>query len=412
MQELFRVEALSQQRQRLFGDVVITTGRGSTIFAGAMVLVGAGLLLCGLMGRYPRTEVAAGSVVTSIPSTKIMTPRAGLATRVAVRDGQLVKAGDVLAAVSTDATLEDGHAAGTDSVASIDRQIAITAQQRLLLDTTFNEERARLKDQIAANRREHADLQAQINLQSEILASARMIHERMATVAANGYVSRFDLERRRQEMLRAEQELRQLQQQDSGNGGRRADLEAQALRLTSEREKQIAELGTARENFSQQRSQTQGQATFLITAPSAGRISALNAAVGRSVDPRIPLMTVVPDNARFEAELYAPSRAVGFVRAGQTVKVMYDAFPYRQFGAFDGTIINVSRSISLPNEIDVPVRLEEAVYRIRVRLPQQSIPSAGGGLQSGMTLKANIILEQRSFVDWLLEPLRAVKNRT
>lgn len=412
MQELFRVEALSQQRQRLFGDVVITTGRGSTIFAGAMVLVGAGLLLCGLMGRYPRTEVAAGSVVTSIPSTKIMTPRAGLATRVAVRDGQLVKAGDVLAAVSTDATLEDGHAAGTDSVASIDRQIAITAQQRLLLDTTFNEERARLKDQIAANRREHADLQAQINLQSEILASARMIHERMATVAANGYVSRFDLERRRQEMLRAEQELRQLQQQDSGNGGRRADLEAQALRLTSEREKQIAELGTARENFSQQRSQTQGQATFLIIAPSAGRISALNAAVGRSVDPRIPLMTVVPDNARFEAELYAPSRAVGFVRAGQTVKVMYDAFPYRQFGAFDGTIINVSRSISLPNEIDVPVRLEEAVYRIRVRLPQQSIPSAGGGLQSGMTLKANIILEQRSFVDWLLEPLRAVKNRT
>ena len=33
-------------------------------------------------------------------------------------------------------------------------------------------------------------------------------------------------------------------------------------------------------------------------------------------------------------------------------------------------------------------------------------------LQSGMTLTAHVILERRSFFDWLLQPLHAVRNRT
>ena len=34
------------------------------------------------------------------------------------------------------------------------------------------------------------------------------------------------------------------------------------------------------------------------------------------------------------------------------------------------------------------------------------------GLQPGMTLKANIVLERQSFLAWLLQPLNAVLKRT
>jgi membrane fusion protein len=64
--------------------------------------------------------------------------------------------------------------------------------------------------------------------------------------------------------------------------------------------------------------------------------------------------------------------------------------------------------------VDAPVKIDTPVYRIRVALPQQVVQAYGGGavLQPGMTLQANIVLERRSFLQWLLDPVMAVKNRT
>jgi membrane fusion protein len=40
----------------------------------------------------------------------------------------------------------------------------------------------------------------------------------------------------------------------------------------------------------------------------------------------------VPSGARLLAHLYAPSSAVGFLRADQPVLLRYDAFPYQKYG--------------------------------------------------------------------------------
>jgi membrane fusion protein len=67
-----------------------------------------------------------------------------------------------------------------------------------------------------------------------------------------------------------------------------------------------------------------------------------------------------------------------------------------------------------PRDLDVPLKLEEPVYRVEVTLDRQSVDAFGDrlSLQPGMTLRANIVLERRSFLDWLLSPLHAVVNRT
>jgi membrane fusion protein len=74
----------------------------------------------------------------------------------------------------------------------------------------------------------------------------------------------------------------------------------------------------------------------------------------------------------------------------------------------------VSRIVLDPRDASIPVKLEEPVYKITVALDHQSIDAFGQRLplQPGMALRANIVLERQSFLDWFLTPLRAVGNRT
>jgi membrane fusion protein len=124
-------------------------------------------------------------------------------------------------------------------------------------------------------------------------------------------------------------------------------------------------------------------------------------------------MTIVPEGSSLHAEVYAPTRAIGFVEPGQEVRLLYDAFPYQRFGSFTGRIVRVSRAAIDPRDLSVPLHLEEAVYRIEVAPEAQSVDAFGAAqpLQPGMTLSANIVLDRRSFLDWLLTPINAVLRR-
>ena len=105
---------------------------------------------------------------------------------------------------------------------------------------------------------------------------------------------------------------------------------------------------------------------------------------------------------------------MGFVNEGQEVRLLYDAFPYQQFGSYLGTVTAVSGTIIAPNEAIVPFDLREPTYRVSVALNRLEVDAFGKSvrLQPGMMLQANFVLERRSFLDWLLEPLRAVGRRS
>jgi membrane fusion protein len=117
----------------------------------------------------------------------------------------------------------------------------------------------------------------------------------------------------------------------------------------------------------------------LITAPIGGRVTALQAAAGRVVEPGRPLMTIVPSGSALHAEIYAPTRAIGFVESGEEVRLLYDAFPYQRFGSFAGRVNRVSRTVLDPRDIAAPLKIEEPVYRTRGR----ARPPVGGGVRAG-----------------------------
>lgn len=411
---LFRKEVIEARAARLHGQVVISSTLSSWIITGGITLVAGLALFWATTASYARTERVTGIVSAVNPVAKIVAPRPGTVIRLLVREGDVVAAGAPLLSVRTELQSESGATTATASLAAIDAQSQLT-QQRLALEAQrVATERARLQAVISGARRQRENILAQAELQAELAHSTRESFEQLKQVVADGFVTRTEFERRKQLWLQAEQGSRSLIQQADSAAASIAAAEAELARLPIESASNAAELRSAIEQLAQGRSQQSAEQGYTISAPVTGRVTTVQTAAGRFADARVPLMTIIPLHSVMEVHLFAPSRSVGFLTSGQSVRLLYDAFPYQRFGSFGGRITTLGRSIIAPSEIDAAIKLEEPVYRIKVRPDRQAVRAHGldAPLQPGMTLTANIVLERRSFMDWLLAPLRAVESRS
>jgi membrane fusion protein len=112
-----------------------------------------------------------------------------------------------------------------------------------------------------------------------------------------------------------------------------------------------------------------------------------------------------------QAELFVPARAIGFIEAGQSVRLLFDAFPYQHFGTYRGEVARVSQTMLMTTDTGSPLKLNEPTYRVIAALERQDVDVAGKKvpLQPDMLLKADILLERRSLMEWLLSPLHSVR---
>ena len=72
-----------------------------------------------------------------------------------------------------------------------------------------------------------------------------------------------------------------------------------------------------------------------------------------------------------------PTRAIGFVRPEQEVRIFYDAFPYQSFGTYHGRIVRVSQTILKGTDLSAPVTLSEPAYKVTVALDRPDIDAYG-----------------------------------
>jgi membrane fusion protein len=150
-----------------------------------------------------------------------------------------------------------------------------------------------------------------------------------------------------------------------------------------------------------------------ITAPINGTVATLLLEPGEQVAPAMPLLTLVPDHVILQARLLIASHAIGFVQVGQRVSLLFDAFPYQQFGSYPGTVVEVSPHPLTRHEKNTLPDGSPPVYLAAVALDSVNISAYGKpiALREGMTLSADIMLESRSLIDWLLEPLLVMRGR-
>jgi membrane fusion protein len=125
-------------------------------------------------------------------------------------------------------------------------------------------------------------------------------------------------------------------------------------------------------------------------------------------------MTLLPADSPLEATLLVPVRAAGFLAAGQTLHIRYDAFAYQKFGLQTGRILEITAGTLLPgDQANLPLQVAEPVFRVTALPLDDSVAAYGRDilLKPGMTLSADILMEKRSLLQWLLEPLHSLRGR-
>ena len=140
-------------------------------------------------------------------------------------------------------------------------------------------------------------------------------------------------------------------------------------------------------------------------APVGGRITSLLATTGMSVQAQQPLLAMLPDSAALQVELQVPSRAMGFIAEGQQVTLRFDAFSYQKFGVQQARIVRVAGT---------PVVTEngQSFYRVLAQPAQQGMAAYGQQqpLRPGLRVSADIRIDERTLLEWLLEPLYSIKG--
>ncbi len=364
-------------------------------------------------GSYARTEVAKGQLVTNAQTAKIIALHPGIVTRIAVADGEAVRKGQVLATIQIDQPYAQDARATQEGLNSLRVQqqlrarLVNTARQRGL------SERLGYSATIESSSAQYDNVVGEVAIQSKLLQTLENTYQRYRSVAEKGFISQVEMEKREREILVGRQQLARLQQQLLTLRNNGAQAAAQIRKSQAEEEAEVSSARISAEGLRAQQSQLKAQQSYVLIAPIDGVVTALQVGVGQTADASVPLMTLVPRQAVVHAEVYAPSRAIGFVRPGQEVRLLYDAFPYQRFGSFKGVVQSVSRIALDPRQVNAPFKIDEPVYRVSVVPQQQQVGGYGEliRLQPGMTLAANIVLERRSFLHLILEPLSAVAKR-
>ena len=273
-------------------------------------------------------------------------------------------------------------------------------------------------------RREATQLQAETALRQQRLALAQAAQARLEALRADHFISSAQVQAKAEDVLGLQAELQALERQRAAQRREIDALEAQARELPLRAQVQQGEIERDLAALAQEAAESEARGRLVMRAPQDGVVTALTAEPGQSVGPGAALASLVPAPSRLQAQLYAPSSAVGFVRPDQPVLLRYQAYPYQKFGHQLGHVLQVSRTplqaselagLPLPGSVTGAAlgAAGEPLYRITVALDAQSVPAYGAAqpLAAGMQLDADVLLERRRLVEWLFEPLLGVAGR-
>jgi len=410
--ELFRQEAVQFQFQnRPAGKIALLQPLSTKLLC--WLLFGSILALGGFAcaGQYARKETVLGFLRPTTGTAKIFVPQKGIVKEVNVADGDEVEEGQPLLTISTEQIASDGRDINSTILSTLALQRDLLRKQLDSEEERGRSQGERLNALVTGLRTEISRLQDQSELQAQRLKLAESLVASANQLTAKGAMTELDLKRRQEAALEQKQNLTLLQQQIASRKNQLTDADYNLEQLPTVTGEKLQSLRNDLAAIDQRMAETTGRQAYVIRAPMAGRVTTLQAAAGEAADPRQLQLEIIPQDAKLEAALFFPTRAFGFVHPGQEVRILYDAFPYQKFGAYRGRITSVSHTIVTGAESAGPVQLKEPVYRVTAALERNDVDAYGQriALQPQMLLKADVILERRSIMSWLFDPLLSTR---
>lgn len=416
---VFRQQAIEFVSARQYGTVILGSHSGHDILTFFFLLIAIGIVTFFIFFGTTRKVETVGVLLPSGGLIRVQPGQLGIVRKVCVKEGQKVNAGDLLFILSNERNISANQSA----------ESAVSVLLRYRRDS-YHEELAQVSQQsnlraLAAQKRTTALLEESARLQSQILLQKSRVElvmqafKRFRDLYTANYISSAQMEDKEAELLDQRQKLAELERLKAANERDYISAQADYADLKYQLKRDEESLKRSALSIQQDITESQARQEIKVTAPTAGTVSTITVEVGKPVAADSTLTSILPADSKLEAEIYAPSRAIGFVKPGMKVLLRYQAYPYQKFGQYEATIQEIattpisSREHDLPDLAIVTSQTSEPLYRIRLKLKQQdiSIYNKRVALKPGMSLNANIVLEHRRLYEWILEPLLSIVSR-
>lgn len=412
---LFRQEALDATRHKLMGTVSLYSPPWRWLTIGVATATTLALVAFLVFGTYTKRERVAGQLLPAKGLLTVAPPLMGTVIDTRVREGQTVAAGAELMAVSAEVATELGSTrerVGEQLRLQRTRLEADLASQSQLSDEANRGLRARaaaLNDQLA----QIALQKTQRTRQTEL---ALLQLGKLQSMRAQGYASNSQVEQQEAALLDAQARLQDLARQRLDVEQQLDQLHQQLRELPLNTRNQQHDIERKLADIDQAIAENEARRAVILRAPLAGVVAALLAKPGQVVNAGQSVVSLLPQGAHLEAQLMVPSRAIGFVRPGARVVLRYQAYPFQKFGQQFGRVYDVSRTALSPQEVanlTGQTNVPEPLYRVVVALDRQDILAYGKheALRPGMALEADVLIDKRRLIEWVLEPLYALGRR-
>lgn len=413
---------------------------GRKVLWALVILLGA-MIVWALFGRLDIVAVAEGKLIPQSYVKIVQPSESGIVKEILVREGDSVRAGQVLMRMDTLITDADAKSIAADYQR---KRLTLRRVDAELSDAPFVIEArdpphlaAEVQAQYRANR---AALQAALAEEHSQLAKARQdmgaaqeIERKFAAVlphyraqekafeklGKDGFAGGVMVSDKQRERIEKEQELNtQLHMIESARAGVQQS-EMKLVQIDSDYRRQLhSERNDAQGAFDKLAQEVAKQAhrkellELRATQDSVVKDLATHS-TGTVVQPGTVLLTLVPLNETLRAEVWLTNEDIGFVKKGQQVKLKFAAFPFQKYGMVQGTVENIGADsvdggAGAGAANDKPAPGAALTYKALVSLKAARLEADGERfpLSAGMQANAEILLGTRTVLEYLLSPVQ------
>ena len=412
--DLFRDEAVNQRVAEL-GVPLRITSAWMSVYAILLAIAIVALIAVIILGSYSSRETVTGFLVPSGGLIRIISPEDGRVVEQSVSEGQRVEVDEILFIVNVGAEASTGETVELVRASLLEQQ-GLIEQEIVRLEAVHEAE----SDQLSA---EIDFLERQVELMNEEIkhrrSSLRLAEEslsRQNALLQDEVISTARVQLAELDVVIANLDLLAHQRSLTDTQGQLAESLARERGLDDEQENSISQLHRELAEIGRQMIELAERQTILIRSPVAGTVTRVTVSVGSTVlndSDETPMLVLVPDEARLEAHLFAPSSAVGFVREGEEILLRYDAFAHQKFGLHKAYVSTISQTSVSANELPYSIESGEPLYVITAELENQLVWANGVPyqLQAGAKFHADLILEERKLWEWIVGPLAGAHSR-
>ncbi|HSH28647.1 MAG TPA: HlyD family type I secretion periplasmic adaptor subunit [Thiohalobacter sp.] len=383
-----------------------------------------------VFGRVDIVTTAQGKIVPSGRVKVIQPQELGRIQAIHVREGQQVKAGDLLIELDSTSTRADQTRLESELQAAEREQARLAALLALLegrmdlnrvqASLAAAQDKARLRSEWKAHQgRQAAFASARRSRGAEAAAIDRNIAKLEATLplitkratATKRLVERslaaettwLELEQQR---IEQRQDLASLREQRRSRLASIDELEQQARteradfssETMARHEEAAVKVASLRQELNKAASRNRRQQ---LRAPVDGVVQELAVhTLGGVVTPAQELMKLVPRDESMEVQAWLANRDVGFIQKGQSAEIKIETFPFTKYGVIDAEILDVSSDA-------VEDEQRGLIYAARVLMRSTTIQVNGRqvNLTPGMAVTVEVKTGTRRLIEFLLAPL-------